>query len=208
MEIDQYYKPSASCFSQLEPTRKEGRRRVKPAGNKDTTRRAETAGNCLEQKMVSERMIDMHRKVHMWKAFGELSSTKRRPSVALRSNLARGGKVMQKSIMNTRLQPPACRFSVTTGMVLPNILKRPMPQPRPFSNPATMKKLLYHSSTAFRNPSGTGSQSKSNLMCPSSTLCTIQEGPETLTHTSVYAAGYRYPVPGSSKRLGEVGRFN
>lgn len=123
METDKNQNPSASCFPQLEPTRKEGRRSMKSAGREDTTRREESAENCRVQFAVSERMRDMHRKVHMWKEVGELSSTKREPSVVLRSNSARDGKVTQQSLTKTRQPHAYFRFFANIAPVQLNILK-------------------------------------------------------------------------------------
>lgn len=147
METDQNQNRSAICFPQLEPTQKEGRRSVKPVGKEDTTRGEESAENCEVQ--VSERMIDMHRKVHMWKASGKLPSTKREPSDVLRSIFARDGMVTQKSTTNTR-PLPAYRFLANIGSVQLNILKRLTQQPHRLSTPATMSTVFYRSSTAFQ----------------------------------------------------------
>lgn len=188
MEADQNHKPSTSCFSQLESTRKESRRSVKPAGKEDTTRREESAEICVVQTKVSERMIDMHRKVYMWKAFGELSVTIRGPSAVLRNKPARGGKVMQKSITNNRLLPPACRFLATTGMVLPIILKRPMPQPRPFSNRYDENGSFTTRQRHFQKLLRYWVCNSNPTTCAlSSTLRTIQEEPHNLTHTPATA---------------------
>lgn len=155
METDQNQNPSASCFPQLEPTRKEGRRSMKSAGRKDTTRREESAENCRVQFAVSERMRDMHRKVHMWKEVGELSSTKREPSVVLRSNSARDGKVTQQSLTKTRQPHAYFRFFANIAPVQLNILKihattSPLEHPRydehgilPLVNTASQKTLRY-----------------------------------------------------------------
>lgn len=60
METDQNHKQSASCFSQLEPTRKEGERSVKTAGKKDTTGNEGAAVICEVRYVVLKSMFDMH----------------------------------------------------------------------------------------------------------------------------------------------------
>lgn len=196
MEADFNHKRSASCFSQLEPTRKEGRRSAKAAGRKDTTRRGGTAENCEVQNTVSERMTDMHRKVRLGKVLGAFSCTKRGPSVALRSKPAIGGDVLQKSTKNIRLQPPACRFA-TIGTVLLNILKRPMLQQYPLST-ATIEMVLYHSSTAFQKPLRYGYTIRIPTTSDHPVLYVLQKRNSPASYTSKQAAGRRHPVPGSS----------
>lgn len=196
MEADQNHKQSASCFSQLEPTRKERRRSVKPAGRKDTTRREGMAENLEVQNTVSERMTDMHRKVRLGKVLGAFSCTKRGPSVALRSKPAIDGNVTQKSTKNTRLQPPACR-SATIGMVLLSILKRPTQQQHPLST-ATMKMVYYHSSKAFQKPLRYGYTIRIPTTCDLPVLYVLQKRNSPASYASEQAAGRRHPVPGSS----------
>lgn len=196
MEADQNHTPSASCFSQLEPTRKEEKRSAKPAGKVDTNRRGGTAKNYEVQDTVSERMTDMHRKARLGKVLGAFSCTKRGPSAALRSKPARGGAVTQKSTKNTRLQPPACRFA-TIGMVLPNILKRPMQQPHPLST-ATMWTVLYHSSTASQKPLRYGYTIRTPSTGGLPVLYVLQKRNSPASHISEQAAGRRHPVLGSS----------
>lgn len=170
MEADQNHKRSASCFSQLEPMRKEGRRSGKIAVKEDTAGKDRTATNCEVRYVVSKSMIDMHRKVRICEASGEQPSTIRETSVVLRSNRESDGKVLQKSKTKIKHHQP-----VHTGKVQLKILKRPMHQPPSSSTHVSMWKVFTNPSTTFRNLSGATLQSKADLMWPSSTSSTINE---------------------------------
>lgn len=185
MEADQNHKQSASCFSQLEPMGKEGRRSVKIVVKEDTARKDGAATNCEVRYVVSKSMIDMHRKVRICEASGEQPSTIRETSVVLRSNRESDGKVLQKSQKIKPHQP------VQTGKVQLKILIRPMPQPPSSSTRVRMWKVLTTTATYLRNLSGTTLQSKADLMWPSSTFSTINVDSH---HFKYQQLSYRTPL--------------
>lgn len=205
MEADFNHKRSASCFPQLEPTQKERRGSVKSAGKEDTERRGGLAENCEVQQTVSERMIDMHREVHMGRALGAFSCAKRGPSVVLRSKPAIGGNVLQRSTKNNLLQPPAFR-PATIGTVQLNIFKRPMLRQRPLST-ATMQMVLYHSSKAFQKPLRYGYTIRTPTTCDLPVLYVLQKRNSPASNTQRASCRTSSSCSRIIKHLGEVGQF-